>query len=187
MPIDADVKADNAVYSLPEFNAEKEALVRAPVKPGQSRREFIRLALVVAGGIGLAFSDWMASPWLRRAGASPYEYWQHCGPAPDNWYDPNTICYPPDAYISSSTAASGNCGYLGIFHKDNVTHYWSSGGISYKGYYTHNGYSCSNRNAWIWNGAHGVMCSDGHKTRHRLTLSGWVPDYANFSICKSNV
>jgi hypothetical protein len=172
-----------ATQPLPVYDgAAGESLVQKAKPRGHNRRTFLRMSVAVAAGIGLAFSDFMASPFLRWAFADYYQYWNNC--SPNNYFSSSQTCVPTSAYFGSD-----NCdvAYLVHWHRKDSLSTWSAGGSSYKAYYTQNPTSCSNKNAWIWNGNHGTMCSDGNKTRYANDGFGWYVQYDNFSICRTTI
>lgn len=168
---------------VPVFDpASGETLVRPKPKRGQSRREFIRLALGVAAGIGLAFSDWLVSPFLKHASAQPcsgdgcFDVWTDgC----HGFYTTSQTCFPADAYFGGDNCGSG---FVRNFHRDDDLVYYS---FSYKSYYLHHQDTCDGKNAWQW-AQNRTMCSDGNKTSWQHNGVEWVVLFDEFSICRTN-
>jgi hypothetical protein len=176
--------------SLPRFSSESEEGLVPPVSRPKSRRQFLTLAAVVAGGVGLSAVDVITTPWVRRSEAHScasfgytgcFEVWeQNCR----NFYDSGTICEPDYAYFGPDNCGGG---ILAFFHKDNATTQYNAGGVQYKAHYDHEPISCDGRNAWIWRPGTDTMCSDGAKTRWHMSGGEWVHDYTAFSICRNPV
>jgi hypothetical protein len=178
-------EADAAIHSVPTYDpASGEPIERPKGAWRQSRREFVRLALAVMGGIGLAFSDLVSSPFVRHATATPCTgsgcYLSHPTSC-RGYYSSSQICVPTSAYFGRDNCDAAD---LAHWHKNHATDFWTAGSYDYKAHYEHWAGTCDGRNAWVWI-ATKTMCSDGQKTRWVYDNGQWVEQMDSFSICRT--